>query len=113
MHAIVHECLSIAKLANSYDGFGKQQIIFEWIPFIDAGAVIHTHSKWTSLITQLLSNKSELRISHQEMIKGIKCDETGKYLRYDDTLVVPIIENTPFEADLQVRTRKLNAVGAS
>ena len=34
------------------------------------------------------------------MIKGIKNGVTGKNLRYDDILEIPIIENTPFECDL-------------
>lgn len=36
------------------------------------------------------------------MIKGIPRPSKGKgsYYRYDDTLEIPIIENTPFEEDL-------------
>lgn len=34
------------------------------------------------------------------MIKGIKKGSSKESLRYDDTLIVPIIENTPFEKDL-------------
>lgn len=40
------------------------------------------------------------RISHQEMIKGIRIGGTGKTLSYLDTLEIPIIENTPNEEDL-------------
>ncbi|RUS89541.1 hypothetical protein EGW08_002659 [Elysia chlorotica] len=65
----------------------------------NAGAVIHTHSKAAVLAT-LIFPGTEFRITHQEMIKGIKKCTTGGYLRYDDELVVPIIENTPFEKDL-------------
>lgn len=67
----------------------------------DAGAVIHTHSKWANLIT-ILCPGPEFVITLQEMIKGIKNQAAGKYLRYDDELVVPIIENTCHEADLKV-----------
>ncbi|XP_075975518.1 putative methylthioribulose-1-phosphate dehydratase [Anticarsia gemmatalis] len=63
-----------------------------------AGAVIHTHSPHAVRCT-LLYDK-EFVITHQEMIKGIKDDQLGRYLRYDEKLVVPIIENTPFERDL-------------
>lgn len=35
------------------------------------------------------------------MIKGVRLSGTGKALSYLDTLVVPIIENTPFEEDLK------------
>ncbi|KAI8033562.1 hypothetical protein M5D96_013668 [Drosophila gunungcola] len=46
-----------------------------------AGAVIHTHSQ-------------------HAMIKGVYDEADKRYLRYDEQLVVPIIENTPFERDL-------------
>lgn len=63
-----------------------------------AGAVIHTYSPHAVRCT-LLYDK-EFVITHQEMIKGIKDAKLGRYLRYDEKLVVPIIENTPFEKDL-------------
>jgi methylthioribulose-1-phosphate dehydratase len=67
----------------------------------NAGSVIHTHSKNCVMVT-LLYPGTEFRITHQEMIKGIKKCQSGEYYRYDEELVVPIIENTPFEEDLQV-----------
>lgn len=36
-------------------------------------------------------------------LKGIYNHKLGRYLRYDEELVVPIIENTPFEKDLEER----------
>jgi len=39
--------------------------------------------------------KDEFRVTHLEMIKGIKG------LGYTDTLVIPIIDNTPHEEDLK------------
>ncbi|XP_043938580.1 methylthioribulose-1-phosphate dehydratase isoform X2 [Protopterus annectens] len=67
-----------------------------------AGAVIHTHSKAAVLATLLFRGK-EFRITHQEMIKGIKKCSSEGYYRYDDMLVVPIVENTPEEKDLKER----------
>ncbi|KAF7252130.1 Methylthioribulose-1-phosphate dehydratase [Varanus komodoensis] len=120
-----------------------------------AGAVIHTHSK-AAVMATLLYPGSEFKITHQEMIKGIKKCTTGGYfrsktdiipclfkiygsrcivltisiesllkfldilqmslegveelshvshydVRYNDTLVVPIVENTPEEKDLKER----------
>ncbi|KAM4898771.1 methylthioribulose-1-phosphate dehydratase isoform 1-T2 [Sylvia borin] len=67
-----------------------------------AGAVIHTHSK-AAVMATLLYPGSEFSITHQEMIKGIRKCTSGGYYRYDDTLVVPIIENTPEEKDLKER----------
>ncbi|XP_029986931.1 methylthioribulose-1-phosphate dehydratase isoform X1 [Sphaeramia orbicularis] len=67
-----------------------------------AQAVIHTHSKAAVMATLLYPGK-EFRITHQEMIKGIRRGSSGTNYRYDDTLVVPIIENTPEEKDLKDR----------
>ena len=41
-----------------------------------AGAVIHTHSKHCVMLTLLYPGK-EFRITHQEMIKGMKKGTTG------------------------------------
>lgn len=65
-----------------------------------AGAVIHTHSKHAVMATLLYPGK-EFRITHQEMIKGIKKCRQGINYRYDEELVVPIVENTPEEKDLK------------
>uniref|UniRef100_A0A8C5D3X4 Methylthioribulose-1-phosphate dehydratase n=1 Tax=Gouania willdenowi TaxID=441366 RepID=A0A8C5D3X4_GOUWI len=65
-------------------------------------AVIHTHSKAAVMVTLLFKGK-EFRISHQEMIKGIRRGSSASNYRYDDTLVVPIVENTPEEQDLKER----------
>jgi len=65
-----------------------------------AGAVIHSHSKAAVLATLRFSGP-EFKISHVEMIKGIKHGTEDRQMRYNETVVVPIIENTPFEADLE------------
>lgn len=65
-----------------------------------AGAVIHTHSKSAVMATLLYPGK-EFRITHQEMIKGIRNQETNKNFRFDEELIVPIIENTCWEEDLK------------
>lgn len=46
-----------------------------------------------------LSTK-EFRITNQEMIKGIKIGSSDQCLQYNDTLVVPIIDNVLHERDL-------------
>uniref|UniRef100_A0A6P7G6T9 Probable methylthioribulose-1-phosphate dehydratase n=1 Tax=Diabrotica virgifera virgifera TaxID=50390 RepID=A0A6P7G6T9_DIAVI len=66
----------------------------------NAGAVIHTHSKAAVLVTMLFPDK-EFKCTHLEMIKGIRNQKTGVNFRYDEELIVPIIENTPFEEDLR------------
>jgi methylthioribulose-1-phosphate dehydratase len=49
----------------------------------------------------LLWPGSVFTISHQEMIKGVRVGGIGRALSYLDTLIVPIIENTPNEEDLK------------
>jgi len=71
----------------------------------DAGACIHTHSQHAVMATLLWPGK-EFRISHQEMIKGMRIGGMGKALSYLDTLVIPIIENTPDEEDLRFDMEK-------
>ncbi|GFU78454.1 methylthioribulose-1-phosphate dehydratase [Trichonephila clavipes] len=68
----------------------------------NAGAVIHSHSK-SAVLATLIYPGSEFSVTYLEMIKGIVKGKTGTHYRYDDKLVVPIIENTPFEKDLKDR----------
>lgn len=68
----------------------------------DAGAVIHTHSI-NAVLTTMLMPGNEWRITHQEMIKGLRVGSTKESYRYYDEIVVPIIENTAEEKDLKER----------
>lgn len=64
----------------------------------DAGACIHTHSQ-AAVMVSLLYDK-EFRISNIEQIKAVpRVTEPGNLENYE-TLVIPIIENTPHEEDL-------------
>jgi methylthioribulose-1-phosphate dehydratase len=65
-----------------------------------AEAVIHTHSK-AAVMATLLSKNNEFRVTHLEMIKGTFNPKKGRYNRYDEEIVVPIIDNTPLEEDLK------------
>jgi methylthioribulose-1-phosphate dehydratase len=44
---------------------------------------------------------SEFRITHQEMIKGIRVGGGPGYHKFYDTCVIPVIDNTPDERDLR------------
>lgn len=95
----VSECLSLFMVAFN---------------FRDAGCCIHSHSINANLVTAYHSKANnmyhaydsthpftmEFRITNQEMIKGIKYGSTDKNLNYNDTLVVPIIDNVLYERDL-------------
>ena len=56
-------------------------IFFPTTPTPEAGAVIHTHSKAAVMATLVFPGK-EFKITHQEMIKGIKKCTSGGYYRY-------------------------------
>lgn len=72
----------------------------------NAGAVIHTHSKFAVMVTLHWPGK-EFRVTHLEMIKGIRNQQLGRSYRYDEELVIPIIENTPFEEDLKYELERI------
>ena len=60
-----------------------------------AGAVLHSHSRHAVLATLLWPDG--FRVRSMEMIKGLR----GK--TWHDEVFVPVIKNTPREADLQDR----------
>lgn len=66
----------------------------------NARSVIHSHSP-NAVMATLLWPGREFRCTHLEMIKGIYNHKLERYLRYDEELIVPIIENTAFERDLE------------
>ncbi|KAK9768792.1 Methylthioribulose-1-phosphate dehydratase [Basidiobolus ranarum] len=68
----------------------------------NAGACIHTHSQ-SAVMATLLFPGDTFEITHQEMIKGIRRGSSKTNFKYFDTLVVPIVENTPEEEDLTER----------
>lgn len=51
--------------------------------------------------------ETEFVITHQEMIKGIRRGSSGVNLKFYEKLVVPIIENTAEEIDLEERMAKV------
>ncbi|KAF7636128.1 Aldolase_II domain-containing protein [Meloidogyne graminicola] len=54
--------------------------------------VIHTHSKFANLLTQLLRG-DHFSINNQEMIQGIENRRTGRRLDNIDRVIVPIVES--------------------
>lgn len=67
-------------------------LFFHAFKLRDAGAVLHSHSMHAMLATLIFED--ELRVTHLEMMKGIRG------VGYHDELVVPILENTAHECDL-------------
>ena len=64
----------------------------------DAGAVLHSHSP-NAVLATLATPGDVFECTHLEMMKGIEG------LGYLDRLVVPIIENTPRESQLEASMR--------
>uniref|UniRef100_A0AC34QT52 Class II aldolase/adducin N-terminal domain-containing protein n=1 Tax=Panagrolaimus sp. JU765 TaxID=591449 RepID=A0AC34QT52_9BILA len=63
----------------------------------DINCVIHTHSKYSNLLTQICGDKTCFEITNQEMIKGIFNRKTKKAMNNTDILQIPIIENAEQE----------------
>jgi methylthioribulose-1-phosphate dehydratase len=60
-------------LSSQIEGYKESQctpLFYNAYSMRNAGAVIHTHSQNAVMVT--LMYKDEFRITHQEMIKGIK-----------------------------------------
>uniref|UniRef100_A0A914HY32 Class II aldolase/adducin N-terminal domain-containing protein n=1 Tax=Globodera rostochiensis TaxID=31243 RepID=A0A914HY32_GLORO len=77
---------------------------------LDLICVIHTHSKWANLLTQLIGG-DKFMISNQEMIQGCENRRTKCQLDNVDVLVVPIVQTEITEQLLYpilIRTLKEN-----
>lgn len=85
--------LSAPPAAKKFAASQCTPLFFNAFRLRDAGACIHTHSQHAVMAT-LLTRGNEFRITHQEMIKGIRIGSTKENLKFFDELVVPIIDNT-------------------
>jgi methylthioribulose-1-phosphate dehydratase len=54
-----------------------------------AGAVVHTHSVWTTILSDLHFHEGGLTISGYEMLKGLRGVTTHEHLEW-----IPILENS-------------------
>lgn len=91
--------------AKGYTASQCTPLFFNAYNLRNAGACIHTHSQHAVMAT-LLTPGNEFRITHQEMIKGIRIGSSKQNLRFFDELVVPIIDNTAEERDLTQRMQQ-------
>lgn len=58
--------------------------------------LIHDSCSWVYYFVSLFGIIWKLKY----LLQGIKCASEDRQMRYDEEVVVPIIDNTPFEADL-------------
>jgi hypothetical protein len=63
---------------------------------------MHTHSKYSSLLSGLLRVGDALQITGEQMINGVEDRSTGNVMAYTDQLLIPIIQNDPNEATFVV-----------
>jgi methylthioribulose-1-phosphate dehydratase len=66
-------------------------------------ALMHTHSKYSDIVSGMQKPGDVLRITGEQMINCIEDRSTGKVMSYMDELVIPIIQNDPNEATFVVR----------
>jgi methylthioribulose-1-phosphate dehydratase len=66
-----------------------------------AGAVLHTHSVWSTILSDWWYDKGHLEISGFEMLKGLEGITT-----HDTTVRLPIFENTQSIPDLATLVEK-------
>lgn len=55
---------------------------------LDAGAVIHTHSVWNTILSDLFASQGGLKIENYEMLKGLRGVKTHEHCEW-----LPIIDN--------------------
>jgi len=67
-----------------------------------AGAVLHTHSVWSTMLSELYSAERGLRLSGFEMLKGLEGVRTHEHAEW-----VPILEN---DQDIPALARRLETV---
>lgn len=67
-----------------------------------AGCILHTHSVWSTLLTDLYNDSDGLVIEGYEMLKGLRDVNTHEHSEW-----IPILENSQDYADLSRRTGEL------
>ena len=66
-----------------------------------AGAVMHSHGAEIVLASLIKPTEKDIRIRNLEMLKGVYNPVEKRMFRYDEEVVIPVIENTCFEKDLK------------
>lgn len=67
-----------------------------------AGAVLHTHSVWSTMLSELYGEKGGLRLSGFEMLKGLEGVRTHRHAEW-----VPIVEN---DQDIPALARRVETL---
>lgn len=67
-----------------------------------AGCILHTHSVWSTLLTDLYSRSDGLEIEGFEMLKGLRNVSTHEHTEH-----IPILENSQNYAELSLQVSRL------
>lgn len=65
-----------------------------------ANVVYHLHNA-SSVMVSILNAGTEFRITHQKLIQGIQKGNSEQHFDFNETLVVPIVENKSTEDEIQ------------
>ncbi|ODV63353.1 methylthioribulose 1-phosphate dehydratase MDE1 [Ascoidea rubescens DSM 1968] len=95
-----NEIEGVRELKNTYKPSQCTPLFLSTFKLRNSGACIHTHSQNAVLISLLIKKQNYFRISHIEQIKAIPFLKEKRNLRFDENLVIPIIDNKNFEEDL-------------
>lgn len=101
-----HNFLSVGPGAAVINGSGKPSaetlIHLSILDHRDAGCILHTHSVWSTLLTDLHSESDGLEIEGYEMLKGLAGVST-----HEHSELVPILENSQNYPELAHKTNDL------
>lgn len=100
------QVLLVDEHAHIFNGAGKPSdetlLHLEIVKARQAGAVLHTHSVWNTIISDLFAAERGLAIEGYEMLKGLAGVHTHEHREW-----VPIIENSQ---DMRELAAKISAV---
>ncbi len=68
----------------------------------NAGCILHTHSVWTTLLSERYADRGGLAISGYEMLKGLEDVKTHEHREW-----IPIFENAQ---DIRALAEKVNSL---
>lgn len=103
------QILLVDERAQVLDGFeGKPSdetlLHLEIIRARGAGAVLHTHSVWNTILSDLFADESGVAIEGYEMLKGLAGVKTHEHREW-----LPIVENSQHMSELAVSIRAVLA----
>ncbi|MFZ0060608.1 MAG: methylthioribulose 1-phosphate dehydratase [Pyrinomonadaceae bacterium] len=103
---LAEQILLVDEHARIVNGSGKPSdetlLHIEIVRARQAGAVLHTHSVWNTIISDLFADQGAVAIEGYEMLKGLAGVQTHKHREW-----LPIIENSQ---DMRELAAKISAV---